>query len=362
MSDLPPGLVYVNDDMPGFSRRKHGRGFTYFDHNGVTVKDKKLRRRFQELKIPPIWDKVWICNKSNGHLQATGFDLKQRKQYLYHPEWNTFRSLFKFQRMVDFAEKLPNIRKVTEEHLALEGWPREKVMALVVKILDETKIRIGNEAYRSENETYGLTTLRRKHLEVKKGTVVFKYKAKSGKYRTVSLRNNQLSKMVKKCSSLPGYEIFRFYDEKKASSISSHDVNQYIQEISGEDYTAKDFRTWGGTVYSVKKYPEAVEILEDNPRKKLLPTLTRLVSEELGNTPAICKEYYIHPAMLEGLEKNKVLKKIREFKGKKSPEEGTSLRPEEQLALQIIKKWSNKKAKGRIVPLAKDAVPRADSA
>ncbi|MGB5929617.1 MAG: DNA topoisomerase IB, partial [Cyclobacteriaceae bacterium] len=212
-------------------------------------------------------------------------------------------------------------------------------------------------AYRTENETYGLTTLRRKHLHVSKGEVIFKYKAKSGKYRSVSLKNNQLGKLVKKCSALPGYEIFRFYGEGSPASISSHDVNAYIQEISGEEFTAKDFRTWGGTVYSVIKYSEARQILEDNPRKKLLPTLVKLVSEELGNTPAICREYYIHPAMLSSFEKSDMLK-IAD-RDVDSPQEGIGLRPEEQVALKIIKKWSSKKKRGKLVPLGKDSVPKA---
>jgi DNA topoisomerase-1 len=261
--------------------------------------------------------------------------------------------------MVNFANKLPQIRKITNEHLELKGWPREKVLALVVKILDETKIRIGNEAYRNENETYGLTTLRRKHLHVTRGKVTFKYKAKSGKYRSVSLKNNQLGKMVKKCSALPGYELFRFYDEGSPSTISSHDVNAYIQEISGDDFTAKDFRTWGGTVYSVLKFPEAMAILEANPKKKLLPTLVQLVSGELGNTPTICREYYIHPAMLKSFEKSDMLKLAKQ--DQESPQEGTGLRPEEQVALKIIKKWSGKKKRGKLVPLKDDSVPKASA-
>src|SRR5690606_14759879 len=242
--------------------------------------------------------------KANGHLQATGKDQKNRKQYLYHEKWANYRNTSKFKRMADFARALPQIRAISLKDMKRKGWEKDKVLGLVVQFLNEAFIRIGNIYYREQNQTYGLTTLRRKHLHIDDNQLSFQYKAKSGKYRKIGVKNRKICKLIEECSELPGHEIFRYYDEatKSWTCIDSHDVNDYLRRITGEQFSSKDFRTWGGTVLAVEKYEEAKEAISENPRKAFLPTLVKKVAEELGNTVAICREYYIHPAILDAAE------------------------------------------------------------
>ena len=233
-------------------------------------------------------------------MQCTGIDPKGRKQYIYHSDWNAYRSEAKFRKLAEFGRALPEIRRTTDKHLAIKEWSRPKVLALVIRILDTYHIRIGNEYYRKQNETYGLTTLRRKHLEFEQGVVRLEYKAKSGKYRKVSIENDQLAKLVKQSSELRGYELFKYQDEhKKFHHINSHDVNEYLHDISEEEFSCKDFRTWGGTTLAIEKHEAAQQMVAENPRLKLETTLIKLVAEELGNTIAICRDYYMHPKVLE---------------------------------------------------------------
>ena len=301
MSELecPEGLIYVSPDNEGFTRQRRGKGFGYHTVEGKKVDDPAILERISSLGIPPVWKKVWICKDARGHLQATGYDPKQRKQYLYHPEWVTYRNLAKFSRMGKFGYILPHIRQHTFRLLQQSNWTKEKVLALVIQMLDEHHIRIGNEYYKEHNETFGLTTLRRKHLDFEEGVGRLEYKAKSGKYRKVNLVNNQLVKLVKECAELPGYEIFTYKDQnRKYQSINSQEVNEFLHQVAGDQFSSKDFRTWGGTTLVVEKEEEARQLADTSPNRKLTPSLVKLVAAELGNTQRICKEYYIHPEVL----------------------------------------------------------------
>lgn len=301
MSEIrcPEGLIYVNPEEEGFSRIRRGKGFSYHEARGKKIDDQKILERINSLGIPPVWKNVWICKNARGHLQATGYDPKKRKQYLYHPEWISFRKLAKFSRMKEFGYTLPNIRQHTYRLLKQPGWPKDKVLALVIQMLDEYHIRIGNEYYKEHNETFGLTTMRRKHLDFEEGVGRLEYKAKSGKYRKISLHNNQIMNLVRQCSELPGYEIFTYKDQnRKFQSVDSQEVNDFLHSIAGEEFSSKDFRTWGGTTMIVEKEEEARQTVAQSPRRKLEPTLVKLVADELGNTQSICKTYYIHPKVL----------------------------------------------------------------
>lgn len=302
MFDPPKDLVYVSEGVPGFLRKRNGDGFVYLDKKGEEITKKRVLKRIEMLVIPPMWENVWICKSAKGHLQVTGYDAKGRKQYLYHPGWVSYRQESKYGRLENFGKKLPQIRVALERDLRRKGWPREKILALTVTMLDEYFIRIGNRQYEHENKTYGLTTLRRKHLVEEEGSLFLKYKAKSGKVRKIKLESRRLVKLIKMMSELPGYQIFKYQDSDGAwHRLQSRDVNHYLAEISGEQFTAKDFRTWGGTVLAVDHYEESVETVRLFPKRKLEATLVKSVAETLGNTTAVCRRYYIHPRVMQVL-------------------------------------------------------------
>lgn len=331
----PPEVVYVSDHEPGYVRLKRGRGFIYKDPDGNKVTDQKVLERIKTLVIPPMWVNVWICARENGHVQVTGQDLKGRKQYLYHPEWIKYRQNTKYSKLAQFGRRLPLIRKRLEEDIGLQGWPKNKILALIVMILDEHYIRIGNKHYELENQTYGLTTMRRKHLAEKQGNLFLSYKAKSGKYREVRITSKKLVKLIKQSSELSGYEIFKYQDdEKKSHPLDSHEVNKYLEQISGEVFTAKDFRTWGGTVLAIEYESAVKKAAKENPRLKVETSIVKKVAETLGNTVATCREYYIHPKVLATL----VQGNIQNYK--KLPltgiKYGSELSEKEKLALKII--------------------------
>lgn len=304
---IPDVLTYANDDHPGYIRVRRGKGFSYHDEEGNKLSDTATLERIKALGIPPIWKDVWIAKKPDGHLQAIGYDPKGRKQYIYHDLWISYRSEAKFRKLTEFGLALPQIRRQITEHLEIEGWPRPKVLALVVEMLDEYHIRIGNEYYRQQNETFGLTTLRRKHFDFEKGIGKLEYKAKSGKYRKIDIKNGQLAKLVKQSSELQGYELFKYQVKSgKYHHVDSYDVNEYLREISDEEFSCKDFRTWGGTALAVEKYEKALAMVDENPRLNLESALVKLVAKELGNTISVCREYYIHPKVMEVLVDGKV--------------------------------------------------------
>ncbi len=301
-----PKLVYVSDDTPGYTRLKKGKKFVYCENCGDIITDPVILNRLNEIVIPPMWEDVWICPRADGHLLVTGRDGKRRKQYIYHPLYVEWQQTQKFLKMQDFAEKLPLLRQVTDAHLKNKKWDKNKVMALIVSVLDETGIRIGNQYYADRNSTYGLTTLRRKHLDVEKKALTFEYKAKSNKYRKVRVDNKQLVRLINKCAALPGYELFRYKEGGKYHVVDSSDVNAYIKSIAGEAFSAKDFRTWHGTALAVELYPQARATVAENSRKKLEPTLVKMVSKKLGNTVSVCRQYYIHPFVADAVKQKNI--------------------------------------------------------
>jgi len=328
-------LVHVSADDAGYRRKGRGKGFEYFDEKGKKITSKDQLDRIIRLHIPPAWKNVWISPNPEGHLQATGLDSRARKQYLYHEEWNKQSQINKFDRMAAFARILPDLRKRISQDLRKEGWPREKVISLVISILDQNSLRIGNKMYENENGTYGLTTLKRKHLKVEDDGISFQFKAKGGLPSKTKIRGKKLTRLVLECSELPGQEIFQYLDEEqKTHPVFSNDVNAYIQEITGGEFTAKDFRTWSGTVWALVLFPEAVVEMELSKNKSLATNIVRKVAEKLGNTIAVCRAYYIHPSILSVAEmdptefdklEERALSKYKDLKDVLNPSEITAL-------------------------------------
>ena len=294
------GLHYVTDDEPGIRRRKRGKGFSYADSQGRTLKEPQELQRIKKLAIPPAWTAVWICARANGHLQATGRDARGRKQYRYHAEWRKVRDETKFGRMAVFGEALPKIRERVERDLALPGLPREKVLAAVVKLLETTLIRVGNQEYARQNHSFGLTTLHNRHVDVSGSRLRFEFRGKSGKEHAVEIQDRRLARIVKQCRDLPGQKLFQYLDDEGVrQSVSSEDVNAYLRESTGEDFTAKDFRTWGGSVLALSALLAAGSGESQREASKAVVEAVKRVAEELGNRPAICRKYYVHPAVIE---------------------------------------------------------------
>lgn len=298
----PAHLLHTYDCEVGYTRKKRGAKFVYFDENNQPIADKKIVERLEQLHIPPAWEKVWICKEHNGYLQCSGYDNRQRKQYIYHPEWASYRNLYKFQNIYDFGKDLNIIRPQVWHDIALRGWPKEKVVALAIAVLDETYVRVGNQYYSDTNQTYGLTTLRRKHMQTHSTNIKFSYIAKGGKPLQVTLANKKLCKIIKACSELPGYPIFQYKDDDgKICPITSQDINNNLQNLTQKPYTAKDFRTWGGSVTALECLSDIAN-LSLSPQK-MVNLVVKQVSKTLNNTVAICKKYYIHPAVLCAIEK-----------------------------------------------------------
>ncbi len=294
------GLRYVMDDEPGIRRLKRGKGFTYVDPQGNVVRSPKDLERIRKLAIPPAWTDVWICLRANGHLQATGRDAKGRKQYRYHADWREVRDETKFGRMMAFGEALPKIRERIDRDMSLRGLPREKVVATVVKLLETTLIRVGNKEYVKQNNSFGLTTLRDQHVDVDGSTLRFEFRGKSGKEHSVEIQDRRLARIVKQCRDLPGQKLFQYLDEnKERQSVSSEDVNAYLKETTGEDFTAKDFRTWGGTVLALSALLEIGSCETEREANKAVVETIKRVAGQLGNRPAICRKYYVHPTVLQ---------------------------------------------------------------
>jgi len=292
-------LHNVKDKHMSIKRQKYGKGFQYFYRSGEKIDCAKTLKRIKRLVIPPMWRDVKICELENGHIQSTGYDLKSRKQYIYHNQWHLIRQTEKFKRIVSFAKKLPEMRQLCLEKLANECWDREKVLALMVLILDETGVRIGNNRYSRENETYGLSTLRRKHVQISGSEIVLDYIGKHGKRREVEIEDDLLTSMIQTYADFPGYSLFRYKNEVgNWEDIDSDDVNDFIKQCMGDKYSCKDFRTWAGTRLAYEMYPKACQLHKTSPRKQLINILVEIVSNELGNTPSICRQYYIHPEIL----------------------------------------------------------------
>ena len=300
-------LVYVSDKDPGIERVKRGKSFTYLK-NGKRITDKQDLARIKSLVIPPAWENVWICAVANGHLQATGFDVKKRKQYRYHPLWCEFRNQTKFYQLLAFGKKLPSIREQLEKDLAKPGLPLEKVLAAVVMIMLHTNIRVGNNLYERLYGSFGLTTLKDKHVKINGNSVKFCFKGKKGVYHEIDLRSAKLVRVVKQCRDLPGKELFQYYDENgERKSIDSGTVNEYLKNICCDNFTTKDFRTWTGSVHAIEAFRESTSNTESDIKKTMVQVLD-VVAKRLGNTRAVCKKYYIHPAILDMYANNELQK------------------------------------------------------
>lgn len=300
---IAAGLRYVNDDEPGLYRHRRGKGWSYHKPDGTLIDEVDARERIESLAIPPAWTDVWICPDGNGHIQATGRDDRGRKQYRYHPRWREVRNATKFYRMIRFGEALPRIRERVEADLRRLGLPRDKVLAAVIRLLETTLVRVGNEEYKRENGTFGLTTLRDRHVEFDGSEVRFRFAGKGGEEQEASVRDGRLAKIVRECQEIPGYELFQYYDDEgEKRAIGSVDVNAYLKEAGGADFTAKDFRTWAGTVHAFRALCEAGPAETDKETKARTLAAIDYVAERLRNTRDVCRSFYVHPGVLESYE------------------------------------------------------------
>jgi DNA topoisomerase I len=308
------GLVYVSDTQPGIQRLRRGKGFGYRDADGKSISDRDELQRIRALAIPPAYIDVWICVDPRGHLQATGRDARKRKQYRYHAHWRELRDHGKFDRVLAFGDALPALRRRVRRDLTLPGLPREKVLALIVRLLDETLIRIGNESYTRDNHSYGLTTLRTRHVRTERGRLRFAFRGKSGVESEVELSDKRLARIVRSVQQLPGQRLFQYLDDDgQRQPIDSGQVNDYLREASGDEgFTAKDFRTWGGTVQAagVLARTPLPDTGGDRAMRATLATAIKEVAAILGNTPAVCRASYIHPLILEGWQDGSLHKTI----------------------------------------------------
>jgi DNA topoisomerase I len=341
------GLRYVGDHMAGIRRRRTGRSFSYIDKTGEKLADPKTLARIRKLAIPPAWKDVWICSSPNGHLQATGIDARGRKQYRYHTEWRAIRDETKYNRMIAFGRALPAIRDRVRRDLEREGLPREKILATIVRLLETTLIRIGNREYARENASFGLTTLRNKHIAVEGSTVHFEFRAKSGKMRTLELKDRKLAGIVKRCRELPGYELFQYVDrDGERHSVNSDDVNGYLQETTGADFTAKDFRTWAGTVLAALALREFEAFDSEAAAKRNITRAIEQVAGRLGNTVSICRKCYVHPEVFDAYLDGTLIEGLKDDIDARLIEEISDLKPEEVAVLAFLQRRLDGPAKG----------------
>lgn len=331
------GLRYVDDTMPGLTRRKSGTGFAYRDARGQPVRDAKTLARIRALAIPPAYTDVWICPRANGHIQATGRDAKGRKQYRYHPDFRAARDLTKFEHVMAFADALPAIRARVDADMGKRDLPREKVLATVVHLLETTLIRVGNDDYARTNKSFGLTTLRDRHARIAGSALTFRFKGKSGKTWDLGLKDRRVARIVKACQDLPGQELFQYRDaDGTVRDVTSADVNAYLREITGQDITAKDFRTWAGTVLAALALQEFEAFDSEAKAKKNLRAAIEGVAARLGNTPTICRKCYIHPQVLDCYLEGALLLQIKDAVEDELREDLTVLKPEEAAVLGLL--------------------------
>jgi DNA topoisomerase I len=332
------GLRYVSDVRPGFRRRRSGTGFTYTGADGSKLVGQDALRRIKSLAIPPAWTDVWICPFVDGHIQATGRDAKGRKQYRYHAQFREVRESTKYEHVVTFANALPAIRTKVREHMALRGLPREKVLATVVHLLETTLIRVGNDDYAKQNNSYGLTTLKNRHVAVVGNEVRFRFTGKSGKQWSLRVKDRRIAKIIRACQELPGQELLQYIDDEgNPQDVTSSDVNNYLKEITGRDITAKDFRTWAGTVLAAMALSEMQSFDSATQAKRNLRTAIENVAARLGNTPTICRKCYVHPEVLTSyLDGNLMLEIKSEVEGELR-DALPALRPEEAAVLAMLR-------------------------
>ncbi len=331
------GLRYVSDDRPGIRRVRRGNGFRYVQPDGQPVRDRDTLRRIRSLAIPPAWTDVWICLLANGHLQATGHDARGRKQYRYHPRWRAVRDETKYDRLIAFGQALPRIRARVEQDLAQPGLPRSKVLATVVRLLETTLIRVGNEEYARTNGSFGLTTLRNRHVSVEGESVRFSFRGKSGIRHTIRVDDRRLARIVQRCQDLPGQELFQYLDDDGTPrDIDSADVNAYLHEIAGQEFTAKDFRTWAGTVLAARALQEFESFDSQTQAKRNIVAAIESVSKRLGNTKAVCRKCYVHPAVLNAYLDGSLLETLRQRVEKEIAGSLAELPPEEAAVLAFL--------------------------
>jgi DNA topoisomerase-1 len=329
------GLRYVSDSMAGIRRVRSGKGFRYVGPDGRAIRDRNVLNRIRSLAIPPAYRDVWICSNPNGHIQATGRDARGRKQYRYHPRWRAVRDETKFGRMLDFSSALPRIRRRVERDLARSGLPREKVLATVVRLLECTGIRVGNEEYARDNGSYGLTTLRDDHVEISGSTLRFQFRGKSGKTHEVALSDPRLARIVRRCQALPGEELFQYVDEMgEQQTIGSGDVNDYLREISGEEFTAKDFRTWWGTILALAALRTTDPPASEREAKSTIIKVIDQVASLLNNTRAVCRKYYVHPAVVQSFSEGSLVEALAAQTGNGNGPAG--LGPEERDLIRLL--------------------------
>ncbi len=330
-------LLYVKDNEPGITRIKKGKGFAYYLQK-KPVKTEKEIKRIRKLAIPPAWINVWICPVENGHIQATGLDVRKRKQYRYHELWNKLRNETKFHRLYEFGKVLPNLRLQLEKDLSAKELTQQKVLATVISLMERTYIRIGNNEYEKQNGSYGLTTLKDKHVAISGDKLHFTFKGKKGIEHQISLKNKKLARMVQQCRDIPGKELFQYYDaEGNRKPIDSGMVNQYIKDASGYDCSAKDFRTWAGSVHALQALRSLGEAVTATESKKNILAALDEVSKKLGNTRTVCKKYYVHPALLQLYEAHNLSSYLTELDKLEEPDNKSGLTAEEKVLMKILK-------------------------
>lgn len=333
------GLRYVTGAGPCIRRVRRGRSFRYLDTRGRPLRNPKHLERIHSLVIPPAWEDVWICPSANGHLQAVGRDARGRKQYRYHPQYRAHRDETKFSRMIAFGTVLSLMRRRVERDLRRRGLPREKVLAAVIKLLQTTYIRVGNEEYARENESFGLTTMKDRHVRIAGARLQFRFRGKSGQEHLIALTDKRLARIVKACRDLPGYELFQYLDEEGTTHrIDSGDVNRYIRQVSGHDFTAKDFRTWAGTLLAARELEAAGPAPSATAAKRVIAGAVKTVAKQLGNRPATCRKYYVHPAVFDAYLDASLFDVMAEGRAQQEAYQGHGLRPEEYSVMVIIAK------------------------
>jgi len=333
---IAANLLYVKDSQPGITRVKKGKGFAYY-YQDKAVKTKKELDRIRKLVLPPAWMNVWICAVENGHIQATGFDMRNRKQYRYHELWNKLRNETKYHRLYEFGKVLPSLRLRVEKDLAIKELTQQKVLATIVSLMERTYIRIGSNEYEKTNGSYGLTTLKDKHVAIAGDKIQFSFKGKKGVEHNISLKNKRLARMVKQCRDIPGKELFQYYDaDGQRKSIDSGMVNQYIHEAAGADYSAKDFRTWAGSLHALQAFRSLGEALTVTENKKNIVAALDEVSKKLGNTRTVCKKYYVHPTLIKLYEENNLSRYLTELDKLEVPDNKSGLTAEEAVLMKIL--------------------------
>lgn len=337
MSAKEAGLRYVHVDQPGITRHRAGKGFFYRNVNGERITDEKTLARIKALAVPPAWNHVWICPSPNGHIQATGRDARNRKQYRYHPRWREVRDETKYEHMIAFGKALPAIRQRLEADLRDQGLPREKILAAIVKLLETTLIRVGNDQYTRENKSFGLTTMRDRHVDVSGSTIRFTFKGKSGVDHEVELQDRRLAAIVQRSQDLPGQELFQYLDDDGfRHTVSSDDVNAYLKEISGQDFTAKDFRTWAGTLLAAEALAGFEAFDTEAGAKKNIVQAIESVAARLGNTATICRKCYVHPAVIDAYLEGDTAQSIMQRANRELADNLKDLPPEEAAVLILL--------------------------